>query len=85
MGMDTKAADLIHAIRTKLECSNPEPVSRFVTVDYSIVDGPTIECSQKAYLDSLDVLTGKIPKDPLPAGVNKEQDDTALLDEVDKT
>ncbi len=83
--MDAKAADLIYAIRTKLECSNPEPLSRFVGVDYSIIDGPAIECSQKVYLDSLDVPTGKIPKDPLPAGVNKEHDDTLLLDEIDKT
>uniref|UniRef100_A0A0G4G2B1 Uncharacterized protein n=1 Tax=Chromera velia CCMP2878 TaxID=1169474 RepID=A0A0G4G2B1_9ALVE len=71
---------MVTEIAEVVECKEPERLGRYVGSDYKILPNGCIWCSQKQYVKSIPGEQSKTPTQPLPSGVNREEDKSETLD-----
>lgn len=67
-----------------LDCSDPQPLSLYVGVDFRVCRD-SVFVSQSRYVSSLCVPDGQAPRQPLPAKAAEETDNSCVLDAADTT
>uniref|UniRef100_A0A0G4GI69 Integrase catalytic domain-containing protein n=1 Tax=Chromera velia CCMP2878 TaxID=1169474 RepID=A0A0G4GI69_9ALVE len=80
VSLDGSISEMVTEIAEVVECKEPERLGRYVGSDYEILPNGRIWCSQKQYIESIPGEQSKTPTQPLPSGVNREEDKSETLD-----